>query len=91
MPTELGTVSDKYRKLHCVALTPEVPFKRGAHVKFTHTGGDGHPPIDFDQAVNSIEINHTAVEEAIAGVPCGIKIDDANPLPPLGATVYLVD
>ena len=91
MPVQLGTVTDQYRNLHCIGCTPEGTLTKGARIQVTHPGGDGQPPINFEQDVTSVEIFHKQVDEVAPGTACGIKIDAACPLPPRGAEIVLLN
>lgn len=89
MPTTLGTVTDRYRALHCIAITPAVELKRGSSIRVAFT--EKAATKAFEQPVTSIQVKHTPVDEVAPGISCGIKIDDSMPLPPLGADVVLLD
>lgn len=89
MSTALGTVTNRYRALHCIAVTPAVGLKKGVSIRFDFT--EKEAPKAFEQPVTSIQVNSTPVDEVAPGVSCGIEIDPAMPLPPLGASVHLLD
>ncbi|MFH1236135.1 MAG: hypothetical protein V1685_04330 [Parcubacteria group bacterium] len=80
-----------YRRLHCVAFVPTAQLYQGANIQFDHPGSGGKPSISFNQTASSIEVNHHWVEQVEPGTPCGIQIDAAQPLPPPGATITLLD
>ncbi len=91
MPTPLGTVTDRYRRIHCVALNPEVTLIQGARVRFTFPGSIHQKPVSFEQEASSIEVSRQQVERVEPGTSCGLKIDGSVCLPPIGTEIVLLD
>ena len=66
----LGFVEDYYAKIGVVALTLKAPLAVGQRVQII-----GHT-TNFEQTVDSMQIDHMAVTQAASGDGVGIKVRD---------------
>lgn len=66
---QIGSVSHYYDKAGVAILLLEAPLKVGDKLKF-----EGHG-VDFEQAVESLQIDRESVASAAAGQQVGLKVD----------------
>lgn len=64
---EIGTVTNYFSKLGVAGIQLTEPLNQGEKVYF-HIG-------DLEQNVNSMELNHNKITEAVAGTKIGLKVD----------------
>ncbi len=79
---QIGSVSHYYDKAGVAILLLEDSLKVGDRIKF-----EGHG-ADFEQAVESLQMDHESVHSAAAGQQVGLKVD--QPVKE-GAVVYLIE
>jgi hypothetical protein len=66
---QVGSVTHFYGKASVAILLLEAPLKVGDRIKF-----EGHG-ADFEQSVDSMQIDHESVNSAAAGQQVGMKVD----------------
>jgi len=66
-PARAGTVTHYYTRLGVAGINLDQPIRRGDRIYFT-----GHT-TDFDQVLDSIEIDHQQVDYANSGQPAAIR------------------
>jgi translation elongation factor EF-1alpha len=66
---QVGSVTHFYGKAGVAILLLEAPLKVGDRIKF-----EGHG-ADFEQSVESMQMDHESVSSAAAGQQIGIKVD----------------
>lgn len=79
---QVGSVTHYYGKAGVAILLLEAPLKAGDRIKF-----EGHG-ADFEQSVDSLQVDHESVSSAAAGQQVGLKVD--QPVKE-GAVVSLVE
>lgn len=67
---QIGTVSNYFDHVKVAAIKLQAPLKKGDKVRFE--GGD----TDFEQKVESMQIQHEKVDSAKKGDEIGIKVKD---------------
>ncbi len=67
---EIGRVAHYYNRIGVAAVVLSKPLRIGDRIRIK-----GHT-TDFEQVVESIEINHKPVDEALPGDLVGIKVKD---------------
>ena len=65
---QVGKVSHYYDKIGVAIINLSASLKVGDKIKF-----EGHG-ADFEQTVDSIEVEHEAVQKAKKGDPVGVKV-----------------
>jgi len=68
---KVGKVTHFYDNIGVAIVELESTLKVGDQIKF-----EGHG-ADFEQEVNSLQIEHKSVEKASAGEVVGLKVDQA--------------
>ena len=67
---QIGTVSNYFEHVGVVAIKLDAPLKVGDKIKIV--GGE----VDFEQPVESIQIQHKSVKSAKKGDEIGVKIKE---------------
>ena len=67
---EIGKVVHYYNKLSVAVVELKEPLKLSDHVAFVGR------TTDFDQAIDSMQINHENIESAKAGQEVAVKVKD---------------
>lgn len=80
--TKIGEVKHYYSKISVAIVELEAPLKVGDKVKFVR-GED-----EFEQTVESMQVEHKDIEEAKAGDVIGLKVDQEAKE---GAEVYKIE
>jgi len=70
----IGKVVHYYDKIGVAIIELKSPLKKGVTVKFQK--GD---KTDFEQAIDSMQVNHEVVEAAKKGDQIGVKVDQKVP------------
>jgi hypothetical protein len=65
---QIGVVSNFFEHINVAAIKLNAPLKLGDTIRFV--GGD----IDFEQVIDSMQINHKFVESAKANDEIGMKV-----------------
>lgn len=68
--TEIGRVNDYFAHVSVAGITLTAPLKAGDRIRIR-----GHT-TDMELTVDSLQIEHEAVEEANAGDKIGVKVAD---------------
>ena len=69
-PKQIGTVSNYFDHVQVAAIKLSAPLKIGDKIKFT--GGE----TEFEQEVDSMQINREPVKKAKKGDEIGIKVKE---------------
>ncbi len=69
-PKQIGTVSNYFDHVQVAAIKLTAPLKIGDKIKFA--GGE----IEFEQEIDSMQINREPVEKAKKGDEIGIKVKE---------------
>jgi len=67
---KVGEVTHYFDNIQVAIVKLEAPLKKGDKVKFK-----GHT-TDFEETVESIQVNHADIEEAKEGDEIGVKVTD---------------
>ncbi|MFQ6080723.1 MAG: translation elongation factor-like protein [Candidatus Bathyarchaeia archaeon] len=67
---EVGTVTHYYPKIGVVVVEVTAPIKVGDRIRIRGA------TTDFEQTVESMEIEHEKIEEAKPGDSIGLKVED---------------
>jgi len=67
---KVGVVSDFFARINVAGINLSAPLRVGDTIRIK-----GHT-TDFEQTVDSMQIEHEQVEEAKAGQSVGIKVQD---------------
>lgn len=72
---QVGEVIHYFPKVSAAVVKFSMPIIIGMKVKIVGQRGADHKPYEFDQTVESLQKDRTAVEEAKAGDELGMKVD----------------
>ena len=69
--TEIGTVSHFFNKINVAVIKLSTDVKIGEHLHFRGSN------VDFEQNLESMQIEHEKVSKAKSGESIGLKVKDA--------------